>query len=210
MAKHFANYQKVGYYPFQIEAGPDYLARLNETSRLVLETDMSAVENVSYATIQKAKQLLMVVAGNVPLVPNVSKLSVQLETTRDMCLKMLYTLDRAGLLLLLTREVKDYKHLVNPEKVFLGNTNLMYALGGRVNEGTLRETFFLNQLAFRSEVCCPAQGDFKVDGKYLFEVGGKTKTFEQIKDVQNGFLAIDGIEIGSRNRIPLWLFGFLY
>ena len=73
-----------------------------------------------------------------------------------------------------------------------------------------KETFFLNQLAFRSEVCCPAQGDFNVDGKYLFEVGGKTKTFEQIKDVQNGFLAIDGIEIGSRNRIPLWLFDFLY
>ena len=210
VTKHFSNYLKEGYYPFHIEAGSDYLARLDETAKLVIESDMPAVENVSYATIQKTKQLLMVVAGNVPLVPNISKLSAQLETTRDMCLKMLYTLDRAGLVLLLTRNVKDYKHLVNPEKIFLGNTNLMYALGSRVNEGTLRETFFLNQLSLGHEVCSPAQGDFLVDQKYLFEVGGKNKTFEQIKDVEDSFLAIDGIEIGSHNRIPLWMFGLLY
>ena len=210
VAKYFASYLQNGYYPFHIEAGSDYMARLGETVGLVIETDMPAVENVSYATIQKTKQLLMVVAGNVPLVPNVSKLSVQLEATRDSCLKMLYTLDRAGLLLLLTRDVKDYKHLVSPEKIFLGNTNLMYALGSRVNEGTLRETFFLNQLSLNHEVNMPTQGDFLVDHKYLFEVGGKNKTFEQIKDVGDSFLAVDGIDIGSRNRIPLWMFGMLY
>ena len=125
-------------------------------------------------------------------------------------MKMLYTLDRAGLLLLFTREVKNYKHLVAPEKIFLGNTNLMYALGNRVNEGTLRETFFLNQLSLGHEVCAPVQGDFMVDGKYLFEIGGKNKTFEQIKDVQDSYLAVDGIDVGSRNRIPLWMFGMLY
>lgn len=210
VAKHFTDYLKKGYYPFHIEAGDDYLPRLDETSKLVIETDMPAVENVSYATIQKTKQLLMVVSENVPLVPNISKLSAQLDTTRDLCLKMLYTLDRAGLLLLFTREVKNYKHLVTPEKIFLGNTNLMYALGNRVNEGTLRETFFLNQLSLGHEVCAPIQGDFMVDNKYLFEIGGKNKTFEQIKDVQDSYLAVDGIDIGSRNRIPLWMFGLLY
>ena len=210
VAKYFTLYLKNGYYPFQIEAGDDYLPRLDETAKLVIETDMPAVENVSYATIQKTKQLLMVVAENVPLVPNISKLSAQLDTTRDLCLKMLYTLDRSGLLLLLTREIKNYKHLVTPEKIFLGNTNLMYALGNRVNEGTLRETFFLNQLSLGHEVCAPVQGDFMVDNKYLFEIGGKNKTFEQIKDVQDSYLAVDGIDIGSRNRIPLWMFGLLY
>lgn len=210
VAKHFADYLKKGYYPFHIEAGEDYLPRLDETSKLVIETDMPAVENVSYATIQKTKQLLMVVAENVPLVPNISKLSVQLDTTRDLCLKMLYTLDRAGLLLLLTREIKNYKHLVAPEKIFLGNTNLMYALGNRVNEGTLRETFFFNQVSLGHEVCASVQGDFMVDDKYLFEIGGKNKTFEQIKDVQDSYLAVDGIDVGSRNRIPLWMFGLLY
>ena len=210
VAKYFASYLQNGYYPFHIEAGSDYVSRLNETARLVIETDMPAVESVSYATIQKTKQLLMLVAENVPLVPNVSKLSVQLETTRDSCLKMLYTLDRAGLLLLFTRNVKDYKHLVSPEKIYLGNTNLMYALGSRVNEGTLRETFFLNQLSLDYDVSVPVHGDFMVGQKWLFEVGGKNKTFEQIKDVKDSFLAVDGIEVGSRNRIPLWMFGLLY
>lgn len=186
------------------------MSRLNEVALLVIENDMPAVENVSYATIQKTKQLLMIVAGNVPLTPNISKLSAQLETTRDSCLKMLYTLDRAGLLLLLTRDIKDYKHLVSPEKIFLGNTNLMYALGSSINEGTLRETFFLNQLSLNHDVNAPAQGDFLVDRKCLFEVGGRNKTFAQIKDMQDSYLAVDGVEVGSRNRIPLWMFGLLY
>lgn len=210
VAKYFEEYLRNGYYPFFKEAGNDYISRLNETAVLVMETDMPAVESISYTTIQKTKQLLMLIAGNVPLVPNISKLSAQLETTRDSCLKMLYTLDKAGLLLLLTRNIKDYKHLVSPEKIFLGNTNLMYALGSRINEGTLRETFFLNQLSLNHDVYAPSQGDFLVDNKYLFEVGGKNKTFEQIKDMQDSFLAVDDTEVGSRNRIPLWMFGLLY
>ncbi len=210
VAKYFAEYLWNGYYPFQKEAGSDYLSRLNEVALLVIENDMPAVEKVSYATIQKTKQLLMIVAGNVPLTPNISKLSAQLETTRDSCLKMLYTLDRAGLLLLLTRDIKNYKHLVSPEKIFLGNTNLMYALGSSINEGTLRETFFLNQLSLNHDVNAPAQGDFLVDRKCLFEVGGRNKTFAQIKDMQDSYLAVDGVEVGSRNRIPLWMFGLLY
>lgn len=210
VAKYFAEYLRNGYYPFQKEAGSDYMSRLNEVALLVIENDMPAVENVSYATIQKTKQLLMIVAGNVPLTPNISKLSAQLETTRDSCLKMLYTLDRAGLLLLLNRDIKDYKHLVSPEKIFLGNTNLMYALGSSINEGTLRETFFLNQLSLNHDVNAPAQGDFLVDRKCLFEVGGRNKTFAQIKDMQDSYLAVDGVEVGSRNRIPLWMFGLLY
>lgn len=210
VAKYFEEYLRNGYYPFFKEAGNDYMSRLNETAVLVMETDMPAVESISYTTIQKTKQLLMLIAGNVPLVPNISKLSAQLETTRDSCLKMLYTLDKAGLLLLLTRNIKDYKHLVSPEKIFLGNTNLMYALGSRINEGTLRETFFLNQLSLNHDVYAPSQGDFLVDNKYLFKVGGKNKTFEQIKDMQDSFLAVDDTEVGSRNRIPLWMFGLLY
>lgn len=208
--KYFEEYLRYGYYPFYIEAGVDYLPRLAETAQLVVESDLPAVERLSYSTLQKAKQLMMVVAENVPLVPNVSKLSAQLETTRDVCLRLLYALDRAGLLMLLTREVKNYKHLVGPEKVFLGNTNLMYALGGRVNEGAQRETFFLNQIGSVAEVVCPQKGDFLVGHKYLFEVGGKGKTFEQIKDIADGYLAIDGIDVGGRNRIPLWMFGLLY
>lgn len=67
----------------------------------------------------------------------------------------------------------------------------------------------MNQLSQSHGVSLPNKGDFKVNGKYLFEVGGRKKSFEQIKDEADSFLAIDSIETGNGNKIPLWLFGFL-
>ncbi len=208
--KHFAAYLAEGYYPFKLDAGADYLPRLSETAELVIDSDIPAVESVSYASLQKTKQLLMVVAKNVPLTPRISKLAEQLETTRDMCLKLLYLLDRAGLVQLLTRETKNYKHLVGPEKIYLGNTNLMYALGSAVNEGTLRETFFLNQMSVVTSLTTAPQGDFKTAEGLLFEVGGSGKDFGQIANLPDSYLAVDNVGYSTGNRIPLWLFGWLY
>lgn len=207
---HYEKYLKNGVYPFARDAGSDFLMRLAEVANLIVESDLPAVEDVSYATVQKAKRLLMVIANNVPLVPNISKLCDQLETTRDVCLKLLYALDRAGLLMMLTRNAKNYKHLVKPEKIYLNNTNLMYAFSPKANVGTMREIFFMNQLSVNHEVTMPNSGDFLVDEKYLFEVGGNDKTFEQIKDEPNSFLAVDNLEVGVGNRIPLWMFGLMY
>ena len=93
----------------------------------------------------------------------------------------------------------------------LQNTNIMYALAPElVNAGNLRETFFYNQLNSNHNLTTPKQGDFLVDKKYTFEIGGKNKTMEQIASIQNGYIAADDIEYGFKNKIPLWLFGFLY
>ena len=208
--KHFEDYLKKGYYPYYKESGQDYLIRLSEVCRLVIEQDIPAVTDIQYSTLKKLKTLLMVIAENIPLEPNINKLSAQLESTRDMTLKLLYLLDEAGLISLLTDKAKDYKHLVGPKKIYLDNTNLMYALGSKVSVGTIRETFFSNQTGTHHSLTMPKQGDFKVDGKYLFEVGGSGKTFDQIADLPDSYLAIDGIETGSGKRIPLWVFGFLY
>ena len=208
--KHFDRYLQTGYYPYYKEAGEDYLTRVGEVARLVIDGDIPAVEDITYATVQKIKKLLMVIAENVPLEPNINKLASQLESTRDQTLKMLYLLDRAGLLYLLTDRAKDYKHLTGPKKIYLNNPNLMYALDGKVSEGTLRETFFANQVGAVLPLTTPRQGDFLADGKYLFEVGGSGKTYDQIADLPDSYLAIDGIETGSGARIPLWMFGFLY
>lgn len=208
--KHFDRYLQVGYYPYYKEAGGDYLMRVGEVARLVIDSDIPAVESITYTTARKIKKLLMVVAANVPLEPNINKLSSQLESTRDQTLKMLYLLDRAGLLRLLTDKIKDYKHLTGPKKIYLDNANLMYALSGRVSEGTMRETFFANQLGAITTLTIPRQGDFMADGKYLFEVGGSRKTFDQIANLPDSYLAVDDIETGSGNRIPLWMFGCLY
>lgn len=208
--KCFDDYLSRGYYPYYQESGDDYLMRVAEVARLVIDSDIPAVEDITYTTIQKIKKLLMVIAENVPLEPNINKLSAELESTRDQTLKMLYLLDRAALLCLLTDKVKDYKHLTGPKKVYLNNANLMYALSGNLSEGTLRETFFANQVGAVATLTMPKQGDFMADGKYLFEVGGSRKTFGQIADLPNSFLALDDIETGSGNRIPLWMFGCLY
>lgn len=106
--------------------------------------------------------------------------------------------------------VQKLKKLSSPDKLFLDNPNLMYALSGNPEIGTIRESFFYNQLSRVCNVYYPGKGDFLVDGKYLFEVGGPGKSFEQIKDIENSFLAIDGVEFGRGNKIPLWIFGFLY
>lgn len=208
--RHFDDYLRHGCYPFYKESGDDFLLRLDETAQVVLEMDLPAVEEVTYQTIQKAKSLLMIIARNVPLEPNIQTLVSELETTRDLCLKLLYALDRAGLLLLLTDEPKSYKHLVKPKKIYLGNPNLMYAFSPSAEVGTMRETFFLNQVGAIAEVVMPKQGDFKVNGKHLFEVGGSNKTFDQIANVPDSYLAIDDVEYGYGNRIPLWMFGLLY
>lgn len=209
--KHFEQYLNEGYYPYYKEAGRDYLMRIGEVIQLVIDSDIPAVEEtITYSTRQKIKKLLMVVAENVPLEPNINKLAASLESTRDQTLKMLYWLDRAALLWLLTDKPKDYKHLTGPKKIYLNNTNLMNALGSRVSKGTQRETFFANQAGAVSDLLIPKQGDFLADGRYIFEVGGPHKTFDQIAGLPDSYLAIDDMEVGNGNRIPLWLFGCLY
>lgn len=206
----FEAYLRTGVYPFYKDAGQDFLVRLKEVVDTVIESDLPAVEKITFDTIEKCKKLLMIIAENVPLQPNVDRLAVSLGTTRDTLLKLLYKLDKAEILELLTVELKNYKKLVNPEKIYLGNTNLMYALSPKIEVGTLRETFFIDQCASVGTVQMPPKGDFLVNGKYLFEVGGDSKSFDQIADIPDSYLAIDGIETGYGARIPLWMFGLLY
>ena len=206
----FDTYLHTGVYPFYRDAGKDFLVRLKEVVDTVIESDLPAVEKITYDTVEKCKKLLMIIAEHVPLQPNVDRLATSLGTTRDTLLKLLYKLDKAEILELLTVELKSYKKLVNPEKIYLGNANLMYALSPRIEVGTLRETFFIDQCTSIGTVQMPSKGDFLVNQKYLFEVGGEGKSFEQIADIPNSYLAIDGIETGYEARVPLWMFGLLY
>lgn len=208
--KYFEDYLSHGMYPFYKESNTDYHIRLSEAVTQTLESDIPAVEDVTFETVQKTEKLLMIIAESVPFVPNVNRLCEALGTTRDSCLKMLYALDRAGVLCILTAELKNYKKLVSPDKIFLGNPNIMIALGGKTEIGTIRETIFANQVGATNALQYPKKGDFFACRKYLFEVGRAGKSFEQIKDEPDSFLAVDDTEIGIGSRIPLWLFGFLY
>ena len=210
VAPLFEAYLAHGYYPFYRESLEDFPSRLRETVTVVIDSDLPAVENVTYETLQKTKKLLMIISEHVPFEPTMSELWRQLSTDNESGLKMLYALDKAQVLALLTAKTNNYKSLSKPDKIFLSNPNLMHVLCPKVDKGNERETFFVSQLRGLHDVRYPKQGDFLIDNKFLFEVGGKNKTFEQIADVPNSYLAVDDTEVGSGCRIPLWMFGFLY
>lgn len=206
---YFERYLTSGYYPFYKEEGDGYLSRVQEVVTQTIDADIPAVEEVEYDTLQKLKKLLMILSVQVPFIPKMNELYQELGTNREQGLKLLNILEDAKLISMLKTPVKALKHLSAPDKLYLDNTNIMYALSGDVQIGTIRETFFMNQLSVAHEVSLPSKGDFKIDGKYLFEVGGRKKSFEQIKDEENSYLAIDSIETGNGSKIPLWLFGFI-
>lgn len=206
----FGEYLRYGYYPFYKSVYSGFEIRLQQVVNHVLENDYPIIEGVEQSTIRKTKRMFMILAEQVPQTPNMSNLYNELETDRNQGLKMLYALEKAGLLALLSDKPKHIDKLSRPEKIFMDNSNLMYAYAMAPNIGAVRETFFLSQLAVDHSVTYPAKGDFLVDGKYLFEVGGRKKSFEQIKDVADSYLAVDDTEIGHHNRIPLWMFGLLY
>ena len=210
IAPLFESYLSHGYYPFYRESGEDFAARLREVVSVVIDTDLPTVEKLSFETLQKVKKLVMIISERVPFEPNMSELWKQLATNNELGLRMLYALDRAQILSLLTSKAKNYRFLYKPDKIFLDNPNLMHVLCPIVNKGNEREAFFNCQLRVTHGVMHPLKGDFLVDDKYLFEVGGKKKSFEQIKDIPDSFLAVDDTEVGHGNRIPLWLFGFTY
>lgn len=209
--KLFNEYLKNGYYPFFIEDSNFYYKRLEQAVNEILETDLPAMEPIDFSAVYNIKKLLMIIAELVPFKPNVSKLSQQIGINRDTLVKYLYWLQRAELLLLLSSDTSGIAKMNKPEKVYLNNSNLIFALGNNnANIGTVRETFFYNQLRVKHKVTYPKKADFLIDNKYTFEIGGKNKKQKQIAGVENAFIAADNIEYAYKNTIPVWMFGFLY
>jgi predicted AAA+ superfamily ATPase len=206
----FRNYLSYGYYPFYREGIEDFSYRLQNVINLILDNDLPAVEHIEYNTIQKIKKLLLILASLSPYSPNITRLSEDIESNRNATLKYLVYLQKAALLRLLPPSHTTMGAMSKPEKVFLDNSNLLYTLTTSANIGTVRETFFFNQLSVNQKLTASEKGDFFVDGKYIFEVGGKNKTYEQIRKMENSFIAADDLEIGYGNKIPLWMFGLMY
>jgi len=208
---HFEQYLTFGYYPFYRESKALYPTRLLEITNLVLEIDLAPFEELSYKTVRSMKKLLYILSESVPFIPNISKLAERLDTSRNTVLKTFDLLEQAKLLLLLRYQTQGVSFLQKPEKIYLHNPNLAFAFSNQVpNRGNLRETFFFNQLQVHHEVSLPKQGDFMLDHTYVIEVGGAHKGNQQLVGIPNAFVAADGIKTGSGNKIPLWLFGFLY
>jgi predicted AAA+ superfamily ATPase len=209
--QYFGPYLESGYYPFTFEMKDLYYSQLEEVIGLILEIELPLLRGVDISYIPKLKQLLLAIAESAPFTPNVQKLSEHIGINRATLVSYLHYLQETRLTKHLYRDSTGMSKLQKPDKIFLENTNLAYALAtGGVNTGSLRESFFFNQLECRHKVEYPEKGDFLIDGKYTFEIGGKSKNNRQIYSLPDAYIAADDIEYGVDNKIPLWMFGFLY
>ncbi|MFO7924641.1 MAG: AAA family ATPase [Bacteroidales bacterium] len=209
---HFKEYLKTGYFPFYNEDPSSYFYRLNSILNVILETDIPAVSEITFETSLKLKKLLAVISSTVPYVPNLLNLRRELFVSdQRTLLKYLNFLEKAEVINTLGQKARGNKILQKPDKIYLGNTNYIYGLNMSGEEpGTIRETFFISQVDVGHELKLSSTGDFLVNDNYIFEIGGKTKSTQQIKGLKNAWLVLDDIENGVFNRLPLWLFGFLY
>lgn len=209
--KIFDEYLEHGAYPYFKEGEQFYHSRLAQSVNSILDIDLPALTNITYGTIIKIKKLLAVISETAPFTPNILELSSKVGVSRDLMYKYLDMLEKAGLIYLLRRDARGNSIMSKPEKIYLRNPNLAFALTlNQTNKGTQRETFFINQMSVRHKVTYPGSADFTVDGKLVFEIGGKSKSADQIKGVKSSFIVKDDIEYGTGNIIPLWLFGFTY
>jgi predicted AAA+ superfamily ATPase len=206
----FHKYLKNGYLPIIIEGEEEYLPKLERVINTIVDTDLAYISSYNAGTAVKVKRLLGVIAESAPFKPNISALARKMEINRESVYEYIYQLRDARLLNILSAEGKGVSRLQKPDKIFLENTNLAYAIDTMPDKGNVRETFLLNQLLNANfDVHTPSEGDFITSG-VIIEVGGKAKTNKQVKHVQSYLIAADDIENGVGNKVPLWLFGFLY
>ncbi len=212
--KHFQNYLMHGYYPFFIEGVDDYLSKLNNVIEKVIYEDISVIYSLKTESLVALKKILWLIATAGCFIPNIDNMSKDLKVSRDFIYDGLTYLQKAGLISSMYANGKGMKLVRKPARIYLNNSNMSYAIHGefklKADIGSARETFFANQISSLHQINTSDAGDFLVEEKYIVEVGGTGKTKKQIKDKEQAYLAIDGIEIGAGNKIPLYLFGFLY
>jgi len=208
--KEFAIYLEKGYYPFYLDNQTSYFQNLVNAINLTIDLDLTSLGFIEQKYTYKLKKLLEVICESKPFEVNYSKIAKVAEISRVKLYDYIEYLNDGQMLLLVDEYSKGLKKINKPAKIYLNNTNLLYAYCQSSEIGTVRETFFANQLSQVEKLHIANRGDFMVNGKYIFEIGGKNKSFKQIKDVENSFVVADEIEVGYDNRIALWLFGFLY
>lgn len=208
--EYFSAYLKQGYYPFSLEDEESFASRLQQVIRIIVEYDMAHLQGFDIRNAQKLLQLLYILSANVPFKPNITELARKTDIHRNTINSYLHFLEDAQLIRLLYQDGNSVSTLQKPEKIFLNNTNLAFALAtNTTNKGNLRETFFAAQLAVDHKISLPKQGDFMIDNQYIFEIGGKGKTNKQVKNIENSFVVVDDEDFPV-SKIPLWVLGMGY
>ena len=209
--KMFEEYLRVGYYPFYDGDETEYYSRLENVVNFIIDQEMTAFCGLEPAYTRRVKAMLLFLANNVPYEVNIAKLASYLELSKNTILNYLSNMQRAELLNLLYADNKSVTKMQKPDKIFIHNPNMLLALGDNCPIGTLRECFVVNQLRVNHQVeYSKNAGDFKVDGKITFEVGGEGKTFEQIAGMPDSYVLADNMEFPVGKKLPIWLVGLTY
>lgn len=208
--KFYDEFVKVGSYPFYFEDKSKYIDRMIETMNTILHTDLSKIFSIQPDKIDTLKKLLLTICVSKPLEFSIDKLASTVGITKTTLYKYIAYLDDAELIKQITHEGKRFAALRKSDKLYLANTNLFEALCVNRDIGTLRETYFVSNISTKHKLHYIDNGDFLIDEKYTVEIGGRSKSFKQIKDITNSYVIADDLEVGFGNKIPLWIFGFLY
>ena len=208
----FKEYLEKGYYPFLLEGEGEYYTKIEQVVNYIIEAELPQICKVDVANVRKLQALIALICSEVPFELNANKIAAAIEIGRDTVVEYLKYLGDAKVLNLLYSDKKKIGKLSKPDKVYLENPNILYALTPTKAEiGTLRETFAICSLSESHSVeYGKAQGDFKVDGKYTFEIGGRSKGFSQIAGVENSYIFADDWDMPDGAKLPLWMLGFLY
>lgn len=208
----FKEYLEKGYYPFLLEGEGDYYTKIEQVVNYIVETELPQICKVDVANVRKLQALIAMICSEVPFELNANRIAAALEIGRDTVVEYLKYLGDAKVLNLLYSDKKKIGKLTKPDKIYMENTNLMYAIAPtKVEVGTLRETFAICALSESHSVeYGKAQGDFKVDARYTFEIGGRNKTFSQIAGVKDSYIFADDWDMPDGAKLPLWMLGFLY
>jgi len=208
--EYFEKYLVYGAYPFYIKSKKSFNIKLLNSSIQVLETDLTAIYDIGYDKVNALKKMIIMICMSEPFDINISKLCGAVELNQRTLYKYLWVLQSAGLIRILGAKTNGVSIISKPEKLYLDNPNLFRVFCNSPKIGTIRETFFASMVSYSHSLDYPKSGDFLIDDTYTVEIGGKGKDFKQLKNVKNGFVVADDIEIGYGDKVPLWLFGFIY
>lgn len=207
--EYFRRYCDSGAYPFYQESIANYPLKLLEVINHTIDVDLTALFNIDPSKLDKLKKVLYMLCATPPLELNKAKISGAVGTSWPTLAKYIELMQSADLLYSL-RGGSGMRAVNRPDKLLLNNPNLFKVLCANPNMGSIRESFFVSQMRYQHQVHYHDQGDFLIDEQFIFEIGGAKKTLSQIKNQNQAFLALDDIEVGHGQAIPLWLFGFLY
>ncbi|MBP3256772.1 MAG: AAA family ATPase [Bacteroidales bacterium] len=208
----FKEYLEKGYYPFLLEGEGEYYTRIEQMVNYIIETELPQICKVDVSNIRKLQALIKLICDEVPFELNANKIAAAFEIGRDTLVEYIKYLGDAKVLNLLYSDKKKIGKLAKPDKVFMENPNLLHALSpGKVDIGTARESFAVGCLSEGHIVeYGKANGDFKVDAEYTFEIGGRGKDFSQIAGIPDSYIFADDWDMPDGAKLPLWMLGFLY